>query len=96
MEVTRSFVSTCPNPPNLRIPKICYDARTIYVNQMDILHLCKDRREVARQFLEALLPLLAPLLHKDALLTAFWKTPDNSWFEFDYTTKVLSYCFLEK
>ena len=96
MEVTRHFVSTCINPPNLRIPTMCYDARTIYVNQMDILFLWKDKREIARQFLDGLLPILAPLVPRDALLTAFWTTPDNVWFEFDYRTKVLSYCSLEK
>ncbi len=96
MEIQKRFVSTCINPPQFQIPKMCYDSRTIYVNKMNILFLVKDRREGARQLLDALLPVLVPLSPPEKVREVFWNSPDSSWFEFDYSTKVLSYCSMEK
>ena len=96
MKVKRGFLGTSPNAPRVPIPKACLDSRTIYVNDLDTLLLFQDTRDVARQYIEAVLPLLALQIPKDKLLEGFWSMPDNAWMEFDYGRKVLNICFLEK
>lgn len=96
MRVKRGFLGTNPNAPRIPIPRACVDSRTIYINELDCLCLFKDTRQVARDYLEMVLPQLAIQLPKDKLIEAFWKMPDNAWMEFDYGRKVLSICFLEK
>lgn len=96
MNVRRGFLGTSPNGPRIPIPRVCLDSRTIYVNELDCLCMFKDTREVAKNYLEMILPLLAIQIPKDKLLEGFWKMPENAWMEFDYGRKVLSICFLEK
>lgn len=96
MEVKRGFLGTNPNAPRLPIPQPCIDSKSIYLSATDVLYLFKDTRLVSKMYIEEILPQLAIQLPKDKLLEAFWKMPDNGWMEFDYTRKVLSYCFLEK
>ena len=96
MFVRRGFVGTNPNAPRVPIPKPCYDARTIYLNELDILTIFKDRRDFAQKYVEEVLPQLALQVQKDKLLHVYKNLPDNGYFEFDYGTKVLSYCSLEK
>ena len=96
MRVKRGFLATSPNAPRIPIPRACLDSRTIYINELDVLCLFKDTREVARAYIETILPLLALQIPKDSLIATFWKMPDNAWMEFDYGRKVLSICFLEK
>lgn len=96
MNTKRGFIGTAVNAPRLPIPQACLDSKTIYLSNMDVLYLFKDTRQVARDYIDLVLPQLALQVPKDKLLEGFWKTPESSWFEFDYTTKVLSYCFLEK
>lgn len=96
MNVKKGFLGTNPHAPRLPIPQICVEKKSVYLSQLDVLFLFKDTRPEAKQYIEMLLPQLAIQLPKDKLLEAFWKKPDSDWFEFDYTTKVLSYCSLEK
>ena len=96
MEVKRGFLGTNPNAPKIPIPQPCIDSKSIYLSDMGVLYLFKDTRTIAKMYIEEILPQLAIQLPKDKLIEAFWKIPDNGWFEFDYATKVLSYCFLEK
>lgn len=96
MNVKRGFLGTNPNAPRLPIPQACVDAQTIVLNKLDCLCLFKDTRQVARDYIETILPQLALQIPADKLVEAFWKMPPNAWMEFDYGRKVLSICFLEK
>ena len=92
----RSVLGGNPNALRIPIPQTCVDSKTIYVSELDVLYLFKDTRQVARDYVEMLLPHLALQVPKDKLLEAFWKMPPNGWFEFDYSRKMLCYCSLEK
>lgn len=96
MEVKKGFLGTNPNAPRLPIPQACIDSKSIYLSGLDVLYLFKDTRVIAKMYVEEILPQLAIQCPKDKLLEAFYKMPDNGWMEFDYKTKVLSYCFVEK
>lgn len=96
MHVRRTFLGTNPNAPRIPIPKPCYDDRTIYLSLMDVLFLYKDKRDFAQAYVEKILPLLAVQISPDKLLMLYKNLPDNGHLEFDYSTKILSYCSLEK
>jgi hypothetical protein len=96
MNLRRKVLGTNPHAPRIPIPQTCVDSKTIYLSELDVLFLFKDTRQVARNYVEMLLPHLALQVPKDTLIEAFWKMPDNGWFEFEYTRKMLCYCSLEK
>ena len=96
MKIKRGFLATSPNAPRIPIPRACVDSRTLYINELDTLCLFKDKRQVAQDYINQILPLLALQIPKDKLLEGFWSMPENAWMEFDYGRKVLSICFLEK
>lgn len=96
MNVKRGFLGTNPNAPHIPIPQPCVDSKSIYLSATDVLYLFKDTRTIAKMYIEEILPQLCLQAPKEKLIEAFYKMPDNGWFEFDYATKVLSYCFLEK
>lgn len=95
MDVKRVILGAHPNPVRRPIPAICEKARTVYLSQMQVLFLFKDRRPEAIAYLEALLPQLI-LGDGKALVKLFWEMPDSSWLEFDYGKRTLSLCSLEK
>lgn len=96
MNIRKGFVGTNPYAPRLPIPQPCVDSKSIYLSHLDILYIFKDTRQVAKDYIEQLLPQLALQVPKDKLLKVYWTLPDNGYFEFDYNTKVLSYCSIEK
>ena len=96
MQVKKGFLGTNPNAARIPIPQACIDSKSIYLSATDVLYLFKDTRMIARMYIEDILPQLCLQAPKDKLIEAFWKMPDNGYMEFDYTTKVLSYCSFEK
>lgn len=99
MEVKKTVLGSYPNAHITSIPDLCVRDRTITVNKMHILHIFKDRRPFAIQWIEDNLPRLVIMddHQKKKLLHWFWtEMPDNGFLEFDFGKNTLYFCSLEK
>lgn len=96
MDFKRYYIGKYPNPMYGSIPEACLRDKTIYINNMHQLWLTKDRRPEAVDYINNIIPRLGcPFYQK--LLSWFWnEMPDNGFLEFDYSTKVLCFCQIQK
>jgi hypothetical protein len=99
MELKKTLIGANPSAMISHIPDLCVRDRTITVSKTKVLHIFRDRRPMAIEWIEENLPRLI-LLDKpqmDKLLQWFWtEMPDNGFLEFDFGPRVLYFCSLEK
>ena len=77
-------------------PQECLEDRTIFLNEVKVLTMFKDKRLLAVAYMKAILDAMgAP--QSDKMLQWFYhEMPDNGYLEMDYSTGRLSFCCLEK
>jgi len=98
MELKRTCIGANPSARITPIPDVCVRDRTITLNKMKVLHIFRDRRKVALEWIEDNLPRLILMdTHQiDKLKKWFWlEMPENGFLEFDFGKKTLSLCLLE-
>lgn len=99
MEHRKVVLGGNPSAQIRPIPDMCVKDRTITLNKMKVLNIFKDRRPTAQAWINDAIPRLIIMddHKKQKLVTWFWEEmPNNSWLEFDFGTKLLSLCVLEK
>ena len=99
MELKRYLLGSNPSAQITPLPDICVRERTITLNKMKVLHIFRDRRKVAMDWIDENLPRLVVMdSHQiEKLKKWFWlEMPDNEWLEFDFGKKTLCLCVLEK
>lgn len=99
MEHKKVVLGGNPSAQIRPIPDMCVQDRTITLNKMAVLNIFKDRRPTAQAWINDAIPRLIIMddHKKQKLVTWFWEEmPNNSWLEFDFGTKLLSLCILEK
>jgi len=80
----------------LEPPRECVDAKTIFLNEVKVLTLFKDRRLIAVAYMRNILHAIG-VPKADKLVEWFYQEmPDNAYLEMDYPTGRLSFCFVEK
>lgn len=80
----------------LEPPKECVDAKTIFLNELKVLTLFKDRRLIAVAYVRNILHAMG-VPQPDKMVEWFYKEmPDNGYLEMDYPSGRLSFCFVEK
>lgn len=99
MEVERKILGGNPAALIHPIPDMCAQTRTITLNKLKVLHIFRDRRTTAMDYINDTLPRLIimdkPQIEK--LKRWFWlEMPDNGYLEFDFGKKTLSFCLLKK
>lgn len=96
MEFKRFVIGKYPNPMYGVIPEQCLRDKTITLNQLTQLCITRDRRPEAIEFINGLIPRLGVPFARQ-LLEWFWnEMPDNGFLQFDYATKILCFCLIEK
>lgn len=97
MEVKKTLIGNHPNPFMKDIPDICVRDRTITLNKLKELRIFPDRRPSARAWINDVIPRIYFGNNPDKLINFFWnEMPSNGWLEFDFGTKTLYLCTLEK
>ncbi len=80
----------------LEPPRDCVDAKTIFLNEVKVLTMFKDRRLMAVSYMREILHAMG-VPQADKLLEWFYKEmPDNGFLEMDYLSGRLSFCSVEK
>jgi hypothetical protein len=79
-----------------KLPKVCVDDRTIYINEMKTLFIFKDIRPEAKQWIDETLPSFVTGISADVIRRAFWEMPQGCWYEYDFPRSQLSFSYLEK
>ena len=80
----------------LEPPRECVDAKTIFLNEVKVLTMFKDKRLVAVYYMREILHAMG-VPKPEKLLEWFYKEmPDNGYLEMDYPTGRLSFCSVEK
>ena len=96
MEYKRYKIAECPKPMWCAIPETCLKEKTITLNLMTQLHLFKDRRPEAVEYINGFLTHLG-YPNAEKLVSWFWnEMPDNGFLQFDYATKILCFCLIDK
>ena len=95
MDIRREVIGANPSYKMRPIPRICDRDRTIFLNALGIISIFRDRRVEAVEWIEASLPTMW-IGRPEQILSVFWNSPENTWFEFDTGRNTLSICSLEK
>jgi hypothetical protein len=98
MQVVRKEIGVYPTARHRFIepPRECVDAKTIFLNEVKVLTLFKDRRLLAVYYIREILHAIgAP--NPDKMVQWFYhEMPSSGYLEMDYLTGRLSFCFVEK
>lgn len=96
MEVKRTLIGNHPHPLIDPIPDMCVRDRTITLNKLKELRIFADRRPTARKWIDENIPRIF-FGDSKKLVSWFWnELPANGWLEFDFGSKILYLCTLEK
>ena len=99
MRVIKKLLGANPSAMVSPIPDLCVRDRTITISKTKVLHIFKDRRPIAIQWLEENLPrlvLMDPHQIKKLILWFYTEMPDNGYLEFDFGPRQLYFCSIEK
>ena len=95
METHRWVLGGNPSFVMKKIPEQCVKEKTITLNALGILTMFRDRTPMAVEWIEEMFPTMW-IGPREQLISVFWNTPENTWFEFDTGRKTLFLCSLEK
>jgi hypothetical protein len=80
----------------LEPPRVCVDDKTIFLNEVKVLTMFKDRRLMAVAYMKAILDAMG-VPRADKLVEWFYtEMPDYGFLEMEYPTGRLSFCCVEK
>lgn len=97
MEVKKTLIGNHPNPLIHPIPDMCVRDRTITLNKLKVLQIFPDKRPTAQAWINDTIPRIYFGNNPDKLINFFWcEMPSNGWLEFDFGSKILYLCTLEK
>ena len=98
MKLVRKEIGVFPDARYrfLEPPRECVDAKTIFLNELKVLTMFKDRRLIAVYYMREILHAMG-VPRAEKICEWFYKEmPDNGYLEMDYLTGRLSFCLLEK
>lgn len=97
MEVRKVFVAKAISPLKKDPPRLCEQSKTIVYDTFKTkLYLFPDGRPEALEWVNEVLPTLLPLPTPREAVLPFYRSLKDQYLEFDWTTKTLYLCFLEK
>jgi hypothetical protein len=80
----------------LEPPRLCVDDKTIFLNEVKVLTMFKDRRLMAVNYMRQILHAIG-CPQPDKIVEWFYQEmPDNGYLEMNYLNGRLSLCVLEK
>ena len=95
MKITKVVIGGHPAPLRRPIPDSIAYRKTVTLNVLGQMNIFQDRNPDAIQWIEEILPSLM-IGRPEDILHRFWSMDSHSWWCFDYGTKTLSLCSLEK
>jgi hypothetical protein len=95
MELRREVIGANPGFVLKDIPRVSGKDKTIFINDLGVISIFRDRRPEATKWITEVLPTMW-IGRAEEILAVFWNSPENTWFEFDTGRKTLSICSLEK